>query len=241
MSQDHKVFIFPDSSKLFDYLLKQWLEWAQQAIEARGQFTVALSGGKTPLAFYKKLISLNDARLWPHTHIFQVDERFVPANHHENNFQMIKEHLLNHVPAQSHPIKTSKAQVAQAAAAYEKDLQHFFKQPPRFDLIILGIGEDGHTASLFPDDPSALEKNKWVVATQNHAMAERISLTLPVINQARQIIFLVTGANKAGIIRRMIMNKTTLPAAQVQPMDGQLSYVLDQAAAAKIKVEKEAK
>ena len=241
MNENQKILIFENSNKLTEHLLKEWIELAKESILARGQFTVAISGGKTPIEFYKRLASLKDSQLWSKTHIFQTDERFVPADNYENNFRSFKTHLLNHIsiPALNiHPMKTDLDNVTLSAATYENDLKSFFpEQPfPIFDLILLGIGEDGHTASLFPAEPAVDEKKKFVVGVSTQQLTtQRISLTLPVINQARNIVFVVTGASKAGVVRRIIMNKTQLPASKVEPVAGNLFFLLDQPAGAKLK------
>ncbi len=236
-----EILIFEDTAKLNEHLFEKWVALANQSIKTSGQFTVALSGGKTPGAFYKKLTFLKDKDIWSKTHLFQVDERFVASHKYESNFRTIDEYLLNYIPSTNiHAVKTDAVDVTAAAEEYEKQLRDFFNlkdnQFPQFDLILLGIGEDGHTASLFPGDPAVTENKKLAIGVSaKHLTNERISLTLPVINSARHIVFMVTGANKAGIVRRIIMNRADLPAAYVEPTGGHLYYLLDQSAGQKMR------
>ncbi|MBC8412830.1 6-phosphogluconolactonase, partial [bacterium] len=148
--------VFDNMEDMSDFAMEQWSDVCRRAIEARGIFTVALSGGSTPITLYQKLAARDDLP-WDKTHFFIVDERFVPYDSTASNFRMINRALLLHisVPAKNiHPILTVGVSAASAAEKYERDIAAFFKLPektlPSFDLILLGMGEDGHTASLFP-------------------------------------------------------------------------------------------
>jgi len=175
---------------------------------------------------------------WEKVHIFLVDERWVEVTHRESNFGMIKETLLQHIPipeANIHAIPILKT-LEFSAKAYARDLRQFFQldecKNPGFDLIMLGMGTDGHTASLFAGDPALAVKDRWVCAISKASVSyERISLTLPALNAARNVIFYVAGTNKAPVVQSVIEGKDPgLPAGKVHPTEGTLSFVLDRAA-----------
>lgn len=236
-----EVIIFKTIDDMADFVVKQWEVISREAIKERGQFTAALSGGRTPLVLYKKLSG--EIKLpWDKTHIFMADERFVPYESGENNYHSISRILLRHVgiPGKNiHPVFTSEDSARASAKRYEGDLISFFritgKKLPRFDLMLLGIGEDGHTASLFPDT-SALQESKRLAAAvspRDESIKERITLTLPVINNAANIMFMAAGRNKANIAREVIEGKNSLlPAALVKPGHGRLFFLLDEDAGA---------
>jgi 6-phosphogluconolactonase len=236
--KDKEILIFKDVSQLFDYAVEKWKEFCGDAIKNKGSFEVALSGGKTPIGLYRKLAGLKDSLPWDKTHIFMVDERLVPFDNSASNYRMIYETLLTHIyiPAENiHPIPTDDTPQA-SAISYEKDLIRHFKlkpgEAPEFDLILLGIGEDGHTASLFPDTPLFKEETCLAVAVFSPNRRERISLTLRVINNAKNIIFLVTGNNKAHIISEILeKDNKDLPASMVRPRHGRLFFLIDEQAA----------
>ena len=233
-----EIRIFKDMDGITDFAIEKWDAISGKEITNKGCFTVALSGGGTPVALYRKL-SGEKTLPWHKTHVFVVDERFVPYESDENNYHMISRILLRHVniPAKNiHPVLTSVLTPRTSAAKYEEDLISYFKssrkKPPQFDLVLLGIGEDGHTASLFPGAPCLKETMRNVVAVipSDKSKRERITLTLPVINNSKNIIFLATGENKAGIIKKVIEENTSLPAAMVKPQTGKLIFLLDEAA-----------
>ncbi len=242
MAKQKKILIFENSYAISNFLVKFWQEKANQAIHFKNYFSVALSGGKTPVEFYCRLSNLTSFDLWSQTHLFFADERFVPADHNANNARMVKENLLQFVnipQGNIHPIATDVKNVSLAAALYRERLVDYFGlkagQFPRFDLILLGIGEDGHTASLFPGQDLEETKNMMVVPVSlNSLEEERISLSLSVLNNARQVVFLVLGDKKADIVSRVIEGKNDLPAAQVLPADGEVLFLLDKEAAQKI-------
>jgi 6-phosphogluconolactonase len=196
--------------------IKKWHEISNATIKEHSIFTVALSGGKTPVPFYQQLNKQNLA--WDRIHIFLVDERVVPLDHPDSNYRLIKEHLSNakHIYAMT------------TAQDYEQTLIKFFNTKlPRFDLIMLGIGEDGHTVSLFSNDPALLEKEKLVVAVKNNKVKyDRITLTLPIINNAKNIIFLAGGKNKAKVIAEVKKQNPQFPASKVQPTHGHLLFLI---------------
>jgi len=242
MSTSRKILIFETSYTLTNYLLKYWAEIVSQAIAERERFTAVLSGGRTPVEFYCKLSGIKNFDQWRKTHIFLTDERFVSWDEEESNYGMIKNNLLNYVDiplSHGHPVDTSLENAAVSAKAYESELKQFFSlqdgMVPVFDLMFLGLGEDGHTASLFPEGKEVNEAKRLVVdASIAKLKHSRISLTLPVINNARHIIVLVCGRQKARIFKELIAQDSHLPAARIKPAQGELTYVLDKDAASEI-------
>ncbi|MFB0526499.1 MAG: 6-phosphogluconolactonase [bacterium] len=234
------ILIFDGYEQISDFAVEKWGEISADAIRSNDSFTVALSGGKTPAGFYKKLSSRRKGFYWNKTHIFLVDERFVPFDHEESNYRMIKHHLLDglRIPRENfHSISTQEATPEKSSEDYEKQIRDFFRlgtgEIPTFDLIMLGIGEDGHTASLFPRTSSVTESKRLVVpVTFNRLSNKRISITLPVINNAKNIIFLVSGYNKAQVIKEILEEKNMmLPASRVDPGRGKVFLLMDKKAA----------
>jgi len=233
------ILTFRDIDEAAKAIIKRWYSIAEKAINKRGFFTVALSGGKTPIALYRKLAGLPDVLPWFDTFVFFVDERFVSSDHPDNNQRMIHESLLGRVgiPQKNvNNIITGKGNPVHAAMAYEDQLKDLFEisngELPEFDLIILGIGADGHTASLFSDDTAKDEKDRLVLSAHSkHASYDRVTLSVPVINNAQNIFFLVTGKEKAAIVKKVIDHDRSLPASMVNPPSGTLSFYLDQEAA----------
>jgi len=221
---------------------------AGEAASVRGRFTVALSGGSTPKGVYALLAEgeIHKQIPWPKVHLFWGDERCVPPTHPESNYRMAEETLLSRVPipAQNiHRIPAEKAP-AQAADAYEQVLQEFFAlpqdTPPRFDLVFLGMGPDGHTASLFPGTTGLREDKRLVIAHYVEKLgAWRVTLTSPVLNQAAHVVFLVCGADKAETLRQVLEGSyepERLPAQLIRPVHGTLLWLVDQAAASSLSV-----
>jgi 6-phosphogluconolactonase len=210
---------------------------ATRAVAARGAFTVALAGGATPRRLYRLLADAGapfHGRIpWDRTHVFFGDERPVAPDHPDSNYRMAREALLDHVAVAS--VHRIPAEAPGAAAAYEADLRAFFgtpgdAAPPRLDLVLLGLGPDGHTASLFPGTAAVEEAARWVVSPfVPQVGSRRVTLTLPVLNRARAVLFLVSGAEKAGALAR-VLGGEPLPAARVQP-DGGAVWLVDDAAA----------
>ena len=207
---DKEIYIFDNNQELSEYAIVLWQQFSQNAIVDHDYFAVALSGGKTPIGFYQVLAKHDDLP-WDNTHIFQVDERFVKRYHPDSNYKLLNDNLfvpLNLSEKNLHTIKTD-VPIDKSIMLYRYAINNFFHiadsadrftetAPPQFDLIMLGIGEDGHTASLFPFQLDTFDTPKNVVATSgSHVVHERITLTLPAIKQAKNIIFLVTGKDKA--------------------------------------------
>lgn len=240
MTSERNIFVFSNNEGAGHFAANKWMEIAAASLTHKDYFTVALSGGKTPVDLYKRLCVYKDIFSWEKTHIFLADERFVPAYDKDSNLGLIKEHLLNHIeiPDENlHTISTEDITLEQSAKKYEEDIRRFFHlgddQFPDLDLIMLGIGEDGHTASLFPGTPSlAVTRSLAVPVTTDRVPHQRISLTLPVLMNAKQIIFLVSGVNKARILKEILENrKSPLPAALVQRRSKTAYFVIDQGAA----------
>lgn len=217
-------------------------ESAIAAVAARGTFSVALSGGSTPRAVFARLAADETARLrvsWRQIDWWWSDERTVPPGDPASNFRMAFESLLGQVPIDPARVHRLKGDAAPAAAAseYERDLRAAFgassHEIPRFDLLLLGLGGDGHTASLFPGTAAIAERERLVVANEVPALhTVRLTFTLPLINRARRVAFLVSGAEKASILARVLEGPPdALPAQLVRPDEGELLWIVDSAAA----------
>jgi len=240
---DPEKHIFPDEDALADFALSVW-EAAARASTGTGKFTVALSGGKTPVLLYRKLASRPDLP-WRETIVFFADERLVPGDHPWSNFRLARETLLEKIslpPGNVHPAATGKGSPEAAAENYEIILRRHFgetgKTAPVFDLVLLGLGEDGHTASLFPGSRLLQEETRWAAAEVSPAITPpRITLTLPIINRAAGVLFLVSGRNKAEVLKRVVEDRDpALPASLVRPVSGRLIFAVDRYAAQCLRV-----
>jgi 6-phosphogluconolactonase len=221
-----------------EFVCKIWSRSEQEAIKRRGSFFVALSGGKTPVDIYRELAKFSQNCSWHKTHLFVTDERFVPWTHKESNYRLIKKTLLTHIAIPEmnvHPVRIRRSAVI-SAQEYENDLIKTFhlkrRQWPRFDLILLGIGKDGHIASLFPNSLTLAEK-RLLAAPVCHGkrQRDRVTITMPVICHARQIIFLVTGKQKAKIIKEILLDQGRSPALLVLRKNKEVLFVLDEKSA----------
>jgi 6-phosphogluconolactonase len=224
---------------------QRFVALAAEAMRTRRRFTVALAGGSTPQSLYARLADdpgLRHAVQWDAVHFFWGDERHVPPNDAQSNFKMAYDAMLSklHVGAQQvHRIRGELADAAAAASDYEQTLRAFFDTPPgrvpRFDLVLLGLGADGHTASLFPGTAALQERERLVVGQRVEAVgADRITLTLPLLNNAAHVLFLVAGGDKAAAlsaILRPLPGVLALPAQSIRPVDGTLTWIVDPAAA----------
>jgi 6-phosphogluconolactonase len=237
--------VAPDGQALAARAAELFVTLAQRAADVEGaRFTVALSGGGTPKALYRLLaVPPYVGQIpWERVHLFWGDERHVPPDDAESNYRMVREALLSKItiPAENvHRVRTEAPDAADVARDYADNIRGFFQlQPnqwPRFDLVLLGLGPDGHTASLFPGtdalhDTTGLVAAPWVEKFDAH----RITLTAPVINNAAAVAFLVAGAAKAGVLRAVIegpRDPDRLPAQLIAPTDGALLWMLDEAAA----------
>ena len=243
MNISQKIHIFDDKESLCAFALKRWQEALRQAVLRNGRFTVALSGGKTPVGFYQRLAK-QPGLPWSQTHLFWVDERCIDSSSEESNYRLIRKIIINRIsipPENIHLIDAGKGKPRDAAKKYEEHLNDFFLlergELPEFDLMILGIGEDGHTASLFPGDLIDPYDHFVIPVSLPHLKCKRVSLTLSALNGAREVIFLVTGENKAAILKTIIEDKSRLPAALVQPENGNLFFLSDRQAARLLKKE----
>ncbi|HTZ18548.1 MAG TPA: 6-phosphogluconolactonase [Dissulfurispiraceae bacterium] len=239
------IHILSTMDEMVDFLVRKWQDTAESAIARAGIFTAALSGGSTPSEFYRRLAILKGDMPWEKTHIFPADERFVPLTDTDSNIGMMKSLFLKEVnlPEENiHAVMTDAASPSEAAECYEQELKRFFAlsdaELPRFDLICLGIGEDGHTASLFPGASEAevplMPGNVRLAVPVEHDLVKhsRISLTLPVINNAETVIVIVAGKHKATIVKRVVGDRDQgFPAGRVEPSRGRLLFVLDTEAA----------
>lgn len=242
-----RIRIFSDPEQLGRAAGEEFLRRARSAVGQCGRFTVALSGGSTPRRVFRELAAADgrgEPVPWDRIHLFWGDERAVAPDHPDSNFGSARDILLSRIeiPDQNiHRIPT-ELEPGEAAAAYEGQLRGFFglrgEEFPRFDLILLGMGEDGHTASLFPDTPALRETRRLVVANRVEKIeATRITLTFPVLNGAACVLFLVTGTGKAETLREVLRGRPRpdrLPAQAVRPGSGELLWWVDAAAAAKL-------
>lgn len=231
-----QVKIVPDGDALAHTAAQEFHRLSEAAVQGRGRFSVALSGGNTPRTVYSLLASEHKQLPWDRIHIFFGDERHVPPDHPDSNFRMASESLLSKVPIPEKNVHRIRAELEADAAAeeYEQELRDFFHLTdhdwPRFDLIFLGIGEDGHTASLFPGSKALTEAARRVAANWvEKFQAFRITLTFPVLNHAAEVLFMVSGASKAQILSEVLRpGNRKYPAQNVQPQNGQLLWLVDQ-------------
>lgn len=202
--------VFPNLNSLSDHAAVSIAERIRRTVEQQGRFSIALAGGNTPKGLYERLASgFANTVPWSKVYVFWGDERYVPRDDPRSNYRMARLALLDHVnipPANVHIVPTSLASADETAIEYEKMLHHYFAPGnPVFDLILLGMGTDGHTASLFPNAPALREKRRWVVSVIAPADPPvRISMTLPVLLQAKVIQFLIAGQDKAAKLREII-------------------------------------
>jgi 6-phosphogluconolactonase len=237
------VQVLPTAAALMEMAAQRVVSAAAAAIRASGRFVVALAGGSTPKTLYTLLATeVYTTRLeWQRVQIFWGDERCVGPDDPASNYRMVREALLDHVPvpaANVHRIHGEDAP-ARAAAAYERELRATFITPGgSFDLVLLGMGDNGHTASLFPGLAAVLETTRWVMAEYvDQVSAWRVTLTPVVINAAGEVLFLVSGRAKAPMLSRVLdgpRDPDALPAQAVAPRDGRLIWLVDAAAAANL-------
>lgn len=244
-----EIVVLPDPEALAREAARRFVKLADEAIASRDRFSVALSGGSTPGVLYQ-LLAREPHRsqiAWAQVHLFWGDERCVPPGNvrpdewpPSSNYHLAHETLIAHVPIPPENIHRIQGELEpeNAAREYENGLKAFFARipnPKSFDLVLLGLGSDGHTASLFPGSEALDETERLAVAVSadyEGRPAERVTLTLPAINAARQAWFLVSGATKAEIVRAVLEKPgERLPAQQVDPTSGRLTWLLDAAAA----------
>jgi 6-phosphogluconolactonase len=248
MGELEGIEVYPDAERLAGATAEHFVSLAGEAIVSQGRFAVALAGGSTPRATYELLArdELSTRLDWSRVHVFWGDERCVPPDHADSNYRMARETLLDHVPLPAENVHRMRGELepAQAAAEYEQRLRVYFSSPSldqaaeppaRFDLILLGMGDDGHTASLFPGAAATREQTRWVIAYLVEKLdAWRITLTPAAINAAANVTFVVSGAGKAQRLRQVLTGprrSDVLPAQIVNPDRGRLRWLVDEAAA----------
>jgi 6-phosphogluconolactonase len=235
------VFVFDTPEQLAIAAAERFVEYEYPFHGELDPFRVALAGGNTPRRVYELLATERFAHRveWPHVNLFFGDERCVPPDHPDSNYAMVHQALISRVaiPAKNVHRIIGEGDPGESATLYENQLRTFFavKSWPRFDLVLLGMGEDGHTASLFPGSDALNEKSKWVVPTRPEGSEhDRISLTVPVFNHAARVIFLITGAGKAARLAQVLRPQPSadpLPAQAIQPVAGSVEWFVDRAAA----------
>ncbi len=253
MPSTRSIEVFANAADLFHAAAEEFVRAARTAIGAQGRFTVALSGGSTPKALYSLLAANYASFAWNRVFLFFGDERHVAPTDPESNYRMVNESLLTKIaiPAENvFRVPAENPDAAAAASDYEAQIRQFFDlrpelrlgdrpgEFPRFDLILLGMGPNGHTASLFPDSPALDEQSRLVVANWVAKFnTHRITFTFPVLNHAAEVMFMASGAEKADILHQVLEAKNTppLPSQRVEPSGGKLLWMLDEAAAAKLR------
>jgi 6-phosphogluconolactonase len=239
-----EIIAYPDHRSFVDGAAALIAGQAVESIAARGRFTIALSGGGTPRPIYARLAMTDHTERidWGKVHIFFSDERCVPPDDAASNYRMAREALLDHVPLPQENVHRMRGEAdpAQAALACEQELRGVFRASsiPALDLICLGMGDDGHTASLFPGTAALREQDRWIVA-QYVAVARtwRVTFTAALINAARAIAFLVEGAGKSETLWRVLegpYQPDVLPSQLIQPAGGRTQWLVDAAAAAQL-------
>jgi 6-phosphogluconolactonase len=239
MKSNTSVKVFKDLETLSESARQSFVQIANEAISQRGRFLVALSGGNTPTKLYEKLA--NEKLDWSKTYFFWGDERCVPADDDGNSYGQAKKVLFDRISGTNIQRIESELEPAQAAKAYAQALKSFSEAPldwPRFDLVLLGMGDDGHTASLFPGSPVDVDSPTMpVVANYQGRPAKRVTLTQNVFNDARNIFFLAVGAGKAETLKKVLSGAYTpaeLPAQRIDPRDGKVIWFVDEAAASQL-------
>ena len=208
-------------------------EAARSAVATRGRCSLALSGGRTPWLMLRALVDQEVP--WRQVKIFQVDERVAPADSPDRNLEHLRESLLARVPLPPdslYPMPVEESDLAAAAASYSRTLETVAGTPPVLDLVHLGLGPDGHAASLVPDDPVLEVTDAWVGVTAAYQQHRRMTLTYPVLNRARAILFIVTGEDKADALLRLSGHDPTIPAGRIQ--NANVTVLADRAAAARL-------
>lgn len=251
MPVQYSVIVATTDQEFEKEAARLFLESSVKAVRDHGAFYAALSGGSTPKKIYALLADdyFRSRVPWADVHLFWGDERCVPPDHPESNYRMVKEALLSRVSIPEGHVHRMPGEVSpprEGARSYENHLKSFFKisvSLPPLDLIFLGVGEDGHTASLFPHTAALNEMNHYVASLfVENLSSHRLTLTLPVINHAKRVVFLASGAAKAGVIRDIFREDLPVnryPAQRVRPENGELIWLIDKAAAAKLPKEME--
>ena len=247
---DREIRILADGAAIARRIAQEFVQAAADALRTRGSFNVALAGGSTPKALYSLLV--NDPALrsqvpWDKMHLLFGDERHVPPDHPDSNFRMATETMISKAPVKPEQVTRIKGEypdAGQAALEYEKALREYFKlkdgEYPRFDLVLVGMGNEGHTLSLFPGTKALHADGR--IAVRNWVgklYAERITLTAPAASNAARVIFMVTGADKAPALKAVLegpFEPEQLPAQLLQPKNGKLLWLVDTAAGSMLSI-----
>jgi 6-phosphogluconolactonase len=245
---DPTILRLPDAEEVGAAAAHEFVRCARSALAARGRFSVALAGGSTPRRSYERLgeAPLRGQVDWDGVDFFWSDERAVPPDHRDSNYRMACEALLDRLAIDArrlHRMQGERADLDAAARDYEAELARAFgvapsDEPPALDLVFLGLGGDGHTASLFPHTAALRETTRWAVA--NHVPrlgARRLTLTAPILNRAARVVFLVAGAEKADILAEVLegpADPERLPSQLIRPQSGALVWIVDRLAAARL-------
>ena len=228
-----KIQVLADADAVAEAGAAVVAEAARSAVATRGRCSLALSGGRTPWLMLRALV--DQEMPWRQVAIFQVDERVAPADSPDRNLGQLRESLLARVPLPPdnlHPMPVEESDLGAAAASYARTLETVAGTPPVLDLVHLGLGPDGHTASLVPDDPVLEVADAWVGVTGIYQQRRRMTLTYPVLNGARAILFIVTGADKADALLRLSRHDASIPAGRVE--NANVTVLADRAAAARL-------
>ena len=236
-----EIKIVADANELSRLAATEFEQAARHAVQAHDRFTVSLSGGSTPRGLYSQLARDAQRLPWNKIYLFWGDERYVPPDDKDSNYRMARESLLSRAPIPpDHVFRMSaeESDAARVADQYEQTIRQFFSlkpgELPRFDLVLLGLGPDGHTASLFPDSPALGERSHLVVANWVEKFGHyRLTLTAPVLNNAEEVMFLVSGAEKAAALQSVLYSDAPaeqFPAKLIQPVNGRLIWLVDRAA-----------
>jgi 6-phosphogluconolactonase len=240
--EDPEIIVVDSADAIADEAARLIVDAAREAVAVRGRFTIALAGGATPRATYARLTlePFVERMPWHRTWFFFGDERCVAPDHPESNYRMAYETMLSKAavpPEQIVRIRGEAEDPEEAATEYARRLADVFDtrrgEAPRFDLVLLGLGVDGHTASLFPGSPAVREVFRPVLAVHAAAAAipRRVTLAFPTITAAARVVFLVSGAEKAKAVKAVLLDGTLLPAAMARPTNGRLTWLLDRPAA----------
>ena len=241
MESQSNIFVFETPEQLALAAAERFVEYASELRGATERFSVALAGGNTPRRVYELLATepFKNEVAWSKTHLFFGDERCVSPEHPDSNYAMVNEALISKVPIPANNVHRiiGEGNANENALAYEDELRTFFDGLawPRFDLVLLGMGEDGHTASLFPNSAALEETSRWVLPTRNEQLGQdRITLTVPVFNHAQRLMFLVTGQKKAQRLKEVLRpqpGSEQLPVQAITPIQGMLEWLVDADAA----------
>lgn len=243
------ISVYSDAGALSRAAAEEFVQLARGSIRSRGRFSVVLSGGSTPRRMYELLAArpLRESVDWSRVEVFWGDERGVPPDHPDSNFHMASAALLEHVtipPDRIHRIRAEAPDRAAAARDYQLEIARAFQVdgagvPPSFDLVLLGMGNDGHTASLFPNGEAVLEGRRWAVSVEapQRPPPSRITLTAPILNRARDIRLLVAGQDKAVTLRAVLQGPhqpRRTPVQLIEPENGRMIWLVDEAAASEL-------